>query len=240
MRLGDPKAKTYKELGPQPTPYATTLVDKAGRAHTLTDAMQVAQFDPATGKITMRDIEIGGTKYIPTPKPPIPTWKLAPDGRTAYAILMSDPTLLELDLMSAGSTVKAKRHGRMIEGQHPDCRCGLDVGPDGRVYAVIRVDNETKFGTGYLHHLVRFNPKSQKSEDLGVLAVKNPDFFDFGPGPDGKAPPWSHGYHKLPDGTLTPLHHHMALVVGRDGTVWVTIIYPFTVLRIERLALDTG
>lgn len=72
-------------------------------------------------------------------------------------------------------------------------------------------------------------------EDLGVLAVKNPDFFDFGPGPDGKPKPWTHGFHRLPDGTLTPLHCHMALLVARDGTLYVTSIYPFTLLRIPRV-----
>ena len=41
-----------------------------------------------------------------------------------------------------------------------------------------------------------------------------------------------HGYHTLPDGTLTPLHVVMALTVARDGTVYATTIYPFTLLRI--------
>jgi hypothetical protein len=71
--------------------------------------------------------------------------------------------------------------------------------------------------------------------DLGVLAVKNPDFFDFkGPparNPDGSERP-RHGFHELPDGTLTPLHVILALIVARDGTVYATTIYPFTLLRI--------
>jgi len=71
-----------------------------------------------------------------------------------------------------------------------------------------------------------------KIEDLGALAVKNPDFFNF-PGKGGEKPPFSHGYHRLPDGTLTPLHHHMAMTVANDGTVYVTVIYPFTLLRID-------
>ena len=231
--LGELKARKYRELGPQPTPYATTLIDKQGRANTLTDGdLRLAQYDPATGQVTLRDIELNGKKYVPPQKPPIPTWKLAADGRTAFMILISDATLIEIDLLSEGATVKAKSHGPMIGGKGHDCRCGLDIGPDGRVYAVIRVNNDTKFGTGFLHHLVRFDPKAGKTQDLGVLAVKNPDFFPFG-GTGGKAPPWSHGYHKLPDGTLTPLHHHMALTVGRDGTVYVMILYPFTLLRVD-------
>jgi hypothetical protein len=124
----------------------------------------------------------------------------------------------------------------MIEGKNPDSRCALSIAPDGRVYAVVRIDNETGFGTGYLHHLLRFDPKTRRTEDLGILAVRNPDFFNFGPGPDGKAKPWTHGYHRLPDGTLTPLHCHMALLAARDGSLYVTIIYPFTLLRIDAAA----
>lgn len=232
--LGHRETRSYRELGPQPTPYATTLIDKQGRGNILTDGdVRVAQYDPATCKVSVRDIELDGKKYVPSHKPPIPTWKLAADGRTAFVILMSDATLIELDLLSAGDTIKARSLGEMIDGKGPDCRCGLDIGPDGRVYAIIRVNNETKFGAGYLHHLVRYDPQAGKMEDLGVLAVKNPDFFNFNAGPDGKPPAWSHGFHKLPDGTMTPLHHHMALIVGRDGTIYVTIIYPFTLLRVD-------
>ena len=101
--------------------------------------------------------------------------------------------------------------------------------------AALRVDNETGFGTGYLHHLVRYDPGARQMADLGVFAVKNPDFFDFkGPqarNPDGSLRP-RHGFHTLPDGTLTPLHVIMALIVAHDGTVYATTIYPFTLLRL--------
>ncbi|SVD54161.1 uncharacterized protein METZ01_LOCUS407015, partial [marine metagenome] len=92
--------------------------------------------------------------------------------------------------------------------------------------------NTTGFGKGKLHHLCRYDSKKRRHEDLGVLAVKNPDFFDFNPA-NGKKPPWSHGYHTLPDGTMTPLHNHMALVATRDNTLYATIIYPFTLLKID-------
>jgi hypothetical protein len=71
-------------------------------------------------------------------------------------------------------------------------------------------------------------------EDLGVLAVKNPDFADFSPLWNGKPRPYRHGFHKLPDGTLTPMYSHMGMVVGHDGRIWVTILYPYTLLKIER------
>jgi hypothetical protein len=238
--LCDMTTRKYRELGPLLTPYATTLVDKNGRANALTRDFQLATYDPETGKTLLRDIEVDGRKWLRANNNAIPTWNLAADGRTAYLILMNDPTLLELRLEKEGGTVKATSHGKMTEGKNPDSRCALSIAPDGRVYAVVRVDNETGFGKGYLHHLLRFDPKTSKTEDLGVLAVKNPGFFNFGPGPDGKAPPWSHGYHRLPDGTLTPLHCHMALLVARDGTIYVTIIYPFTLLRIGGIASRMG
>jgi hypothetical protein len=72
--------------------------------------------------------------------------------------------------------------------------------------------------------------------DLGVLTVKNPDFFNVAAGPqknpDGSARP-IHGYHKLPDGTLTPLHVIMGMIVTRDGMIYATTIYPYTLLKVE-------
>lgn len=226
--LYDIKAKKYRELGPLLTPYATTLVDAKGRANTITRDNKLARYDPATGKVTIHDVLLDGASMTKVPKNPIPTWNLAADGRTAYMLFMSDARLMRIDL--GGDTVKATRLGTMIAGDHPDSRSALSIAPDGRVYAVIRVDNKTGFGTGYLHHLTRYDPKTGRMADLGVLAVKNPTFYDF-----GAKRPWSHGYHKLPDGTLTPLHAHMAMIVAHDGTVYVTIIYPFTLLKIDPL-----
>ncbi|MBM4034096.1 MAG: hypothetical protein FJ291_20275 [Planctomycetes bacterium] len=258
--LGDLKGKSYRELGPLLAPYATTLLDAKGRANAITKDFQLAQYDPATGKVSVLDIVAGGRKLAADDLKPGPIcWDLAVDGRTAYLIRMQEPSLFAIDLAGEGPTVSATDLGRILEGKGFDSRGSLRVAPDGRVYAAIRVDNQTGFGSGYLHHVVRYDPGRQtrgrdapptgrdappttragKMEDLGVLAVKNPDFFDFRPGPDGKPKPWTHGFHRLPDGALTPLHCHMALLVGSplpamgaDGTLYVTIIYPFTLLRI--------
>ncbi len=85
------------------------------------------------------------------------------------------------------------------------------------------LDNKTDFGKGYLHHLVHYDPEIGAMDDLGVFAVKNPD---------GTARP-SQGNHTLPDGTLTPLHVILALIVTRDETTYASTIYPFTLLKIE-------
>ena len=39
----------------------------------------------------------------------------------------------------------------------------------------------------------------------------------------------------LPDGTLTPLHVIMGMIVARDGTIYATTIYPYTLLKVESL-----
>ena len=126
--------------------------------------------------------------------------------------------------------------GERIAGEHPDSRGSISIGPDGRVYSAVRIDNKTGFGSGYLHHLVRHDPATRAKDDLGVLAVKNPDFFNFAAGrtknADGTERP-IHGYHTLHDGTLTPLHVIMAMIVTHDGTIYATTIYPFTLLKVE-------
>ncbi len=229
--IGDIAGKNWREIGPLPTNYAATLLDKEGRAHVITADSRIATYDPSTRVATLRDIEVNGAKWQRASDAAIPTWQLTPDRKSAYLILMNDPTLLRLDLGGKG-IVKGKILGRMLQGRNPDSRSSLTVAPDGRVYVIVKVDNETGFGSGSLHHLTRYDPKSKKTADLGVLAVRNPDFFDFSPRADGTKPPWSHGYHTLPDGTLTPLHGHQGLIAARDDSLYALILYPYTLLRI--------
>jgi len=230
--LYDTKTKKFTELGPMLTPYATTLMDAEGKAHALTKDFQLATYDPATKKVYRRPIGIGGKTFTRESRSSIPTWNLDADGRTAWLILMNDAHLLSIDLSSKGKKAMGANHGLMLKGERPDSRSALTIAPDGRIYALISVQNTTGFGKGKLHHLCRYDPKKRRHEDLGVLAVKNPDFFDFKPA-NGKKPPWSHGYHTLPDGAMTPLHNHMALIATRDNTLYATIIYPFTLLKID-------
>ncbi len=231
--LGTLAGAPWRELGPMLTPYAATLVDARGVASALTKDFALAQFDPATERVTTRPISLDGKTWARASSNSIPIWQLDPDGRHAWLILMNDPTLLRIDLQSPGDQVAAEARGLMLEGKNPDCRSALTIHPDGKIYALVKVDNTTGFGAGYLHHLVRYDPAAKRHEDLGVLKVSNPDFFDWSPGPDGKAKPWTHGFHKLPDGTLTPLHAHMALLAARDGTLYATILYPYTLLKID-------
>jgi hypothetical protein len=228
----------YRELGPILRDQPNTLIDHRGRATAITRDYRVARNDPAAEKVSVDELLADGRPFreVVGPAAVHPDWRLAADGRTAYLQLLNDLRLFRVDLGGeVGRPVAARSLGNRIEGKHPDSRGSISIGPDGRVYSAVRVDNETGFGTGYLHHVVRFDPRSSRIADLGVLAVKNPDFFDFkGPqarNPDGSPRP-RHGFHTLPDGTLTPLHVVMAMTVAHDGTIYATTIYPFTLLRI--------
>jgi hypothetical protein len=230
--------KGYRDLGPILRDQPNTLIDRRGRATAITHDYQVARYDPATDRVTIDPLLVDGRpfKAVVGSQAVHPDWRLAADGRTAYLQLLNDLRLFQVDLGSAaGKPVVGRSLGKRIAGKNPDSRGSISIGPDGRVYSAVRIDNETGFGTGYLHHLVRYDPNAGRIADLGVLAVKNPDFFDF-KGPQAKNPDASlrprHGYHTLPDGTLTPLYVIMAMIVAHDGTIYATTIYPFTLLRI--------
>ena len=232
----DMKAKTFREPDPtlRLTPYAQTLVDAKGRGVVLTRDFKLARFDPATGKVELAELVSDGKPVGSADDQLGPAcWALTGDAKAAYLIRMSDSRLYRLDLTADGPKVPVADLGPLLAGKGFDSRGSLIVGHDGKVYALYRTDNDTKFGDGFLHHLVSYDPAAKKPRDHGVLAVRNPDFFPFGPQKDGKPKPWSHGYHRLPDKTLTPLHHHMALVMAKDGTLYATVIAPFTLLKID-------
>ncbi len=233
------KTKSYRELGPILRDQPNTLIDAQGRGTAITADYKVARYDPDKDRVSIDQLLVAGQPFAEVigPKRVHPDWRITPDGRTAYLQLLNDLRMFRVDLSGAsGQPVQATSLGDRIKGEHPDSRGSISIGPDGRVYAAIRIDNHTGFGKGYLHHLIRHDPQSKAMDDLGVFAVRNPNFFDFtGPqaqNPDGSLRP-RHGYHTLPDGTLTPLHVIMALIVARNGTIYATTIYPYTLLQIE-------
>jgi hypothetical protein len=233
------KTKTYRELGPILRDQPNTLIDSQGRATAITSDYRVARYEPGKDRVTIDPLRVDGkpfAEYLGA-KRVHPDWRITADGRTAYLQLLDDLRLFRVDLTSAvGQPVLATNLGNRIKGEHPDSRGSICLGPDGRVYSAIRIDNATGFGKGYLHHLVRHDPNTRTMDNLGVFAVRNPGFFDFkgnqARNPDGSLRP-RHGYHTLPDGTLTPLHVIMAMIVARNGTIYATTIYPFTLLKIE-------
>jgi hypothetical protein len=240
--LYDEKTKTFRELGPILRDQPNTLIDAQGRGTAITKDFQIARYDPAADKVTVDPLVVEGQPFAAylAAQRVHPDWRITPDGKTAYLQLLDDLRMFRVDLTgAAGQPVVATNLGDRIPGQHPDSRGSISIGPDGRVYSAVRIDNTSGFGTGYLHHLVRHDPATGAIADLGVLAVENPNFFNFAAGP-GKNPDGSprpiHGYHTLPDGTLTPLHVIMSLIVARDGTIYATTIYPYTLLKVQSAA----
>lgn len=223
--------KTCRELGPLLASYTTTLIDSNGRAHALTRDFQVATYDPDQGHLSIREVKISD-RVLTAADLSVPCWQIAPDGHMAWLIRMANTTLCSIDLAGDGP-IAAISHGPMLDGRRPDSRGALTIAPDGTIYALVRIDNTTGFGKGMLHHLVSYNPRRKYMCDHGVLAVSNPDFYSFAADKDGKVAEHSHGYHTLPDGTLTPLHHHMALAATHDNHLFATILYPFTLLKID-------
>lgn len=237
--LYDVKKRTYRDLGPTLRDQPNTLIDAQGRGNAITADFRIARYDPAKDRVSIDPLRVDGkpfAEYLGA-KRVHPDWRITPDGRTAYLQLLDDLRMFRVDLTSAsGQPVLATNLGNRIKGENPDSRGSICLGPDGRVYSAVRVDNRTGFGKGYLHHLVRYDPQTRAMNDLGVFTVRNPTFFDFkGPqvkNPDGSLRP-RHGFHTLPDGTLTPLHVIMAMIIARNGTIYATTIYPFTLLKIE-------
>ena len=239
--LYDRKTRVYRDLGPILRDQPNTIIDAKGRGTAITAEFKIARYDPATQKVSVDPLLVEGKpfgEYIGAGRVH-PDWRITRDGKTAYLQLLNDLRLFRVDLTgAAGQPVIATNLGNRIEGEAPDSRGSLSIAPDGRVYSSVRIDNKTGFGTGYLHHLVRYTPKTGAINDLGVYAVQNPDFFDFkgvqAKNPDGSLRP-RHGFHTLPDGTLTPLHVIMATIVAHDGTIYATTIYPFTLLKIGKI-----
>lgn len=237
--LYDMKTKKYRDLGTIMRDQPNTIIDAQGRAACITSDYKVARFDPATDKVTVDELLVEGRPFGEYVGKDIvhPDWRITPDGKTAYLQTLNDLRMFRVDLTGAvGQPIVATNLGNRLEGKNPDSRGSIALGPDGRVYSAMRIDNATGFGTGYLHHIVRHDPQNGAMEDLGVIKISNPDFFPFAAGPpkneNGTLRP-IHGYHTLPDGTLTPLHVILAQIVAKDGTIYATVLAPFTLIKIE-------
>jgi hypothetical protein len=258
----DIKTRKYTELDPslRLIHYAATLVDKRGNAHAINADSSLVSWNPDTKKFDSKVLVVDSKIKAGDADPRLypgdsekklgpPTWQIMPDGKTAYLLLMTQPNLYRVDLsqMNPSAAKPALGTGRlvvedlgpMIQGKGFDSRASMTIGPDGNLYMLAKLSNTTGFGKGqFLHHLVRYNIKANTFNDLGVLAVRNPDFYGLPlPSPisttTGKVVPFTHGFHVLPDSTLTPLHAHMGLIAAHDGTLYATILCPYTLLKIE-------
>jgi len=222
--------KSYRDLGDLEHPYAFIVLDNRGRAYHPIRGDQMARYDPATDKLEKLTPTLDD-KPLPealTKDGAILNWDATPDRKTLYAVEMSTSALFSFDLTAGGDKVPGRRLGDLLLGaKATDCRA-MCVGPDGRVWAAV---TEQGAPDGPLLHLVGYKTGDKGPRDFGAIGVANPDFTKFTDAA-GKPLPWHHTMRKAKDGTLTPWQP-MGVCETADGTVYVTTIAPFTLLRFK-------
>ena len=237
------QTKEYRELGPIANGQPSTLIDSRGRGTLITADHSIARYSPKIDQVSVEELVIRSKpmrEHLDS-KADSPDWRVTSDGATAYLQYRNDPRIFRIDLTGdVGQPVIATPLGHRLEGQSLDSRAGISIAPDGQVYTVTGRKNMTGFGEHYLHHLGRYDPTSGVMYDLGVLAIKNPDFYYENPRDEPThiatgtpENPSYYGYETLPDGTLTVRRNCLMTIVADDGTIYVTVLYPYTLLRIE-------
>lgn len=215
--------------------YAFIVVDYAGRAYHPVLGGDIVRWNPETEQLERLRQTIDGAP--PTKESLLASehahpinWDITPDRRTMYAVAMSGNALYRYDLTAEGETLPGVTIGPLLAGgTKTDCRA-LCVGPDGTVWAGIK---GTKPGEGERLRLVRYRPGKDKGPvDLGPIAIRNPDYTEL-TDQQGKALPFHHGVHRLEDGTMLPRYVVMGVCAAKNGKVYVTTLYPFTLHEID-------
>ncbi|MFL5245973.1 MAG: hypothetical protein ACJ8FY_28210 [Gemmataceae bacterium] len=197
----------------------------------------MARYDPATDKLETLKLTVDKDKppEALTKEGAILNWEVAPDRKTLYAVEMSTNQLFAFDLTAAGDVIPGRKLGELLgKAKTTDCRA-MCVGPDGKIWAAV---TEQGLPDGPQLHLVSYKPGSAVPIDHGPVGIANADFTTFKT-PDGKPKSWHHTMRTAKDGTLTPWVP-MGVCAVEDGTVFVTTISPFTLLRFSPDALKTG
>jgi hypothetical protein len=220
--------------------YAFVVVDHRGRAYHPILGGEIARYDPETGALQRLKQTIDGgppseESLLAHPESHPINWEISPDRRTLYAVAMSGNQLYSYDLTAAGDTLPGRRLGRLVsDATTTDCRA-MCVAADGTVWAGVaatRPDDDDTL------RLVSYRPGEAAPTDHGPIAIRNPDYTEF-TGEDGKPLPWHHGVLQRDDGLLVPRYAIMGICAGRDGTVYVTTLAPFTLHAIAAEQLST-
>jgi len=229
----DLKTGKYRSLINTRHIYGFIVVDYRGRAYHPMLGGDIVRYDPNTDTLERLPQTIDGaapTKESRLAEPvtghPI-NWDISPDGKTLYALPMSTNQLYAYDLTQTGKTLAGRSLGELVTGaKKTDCR-GMCVGPTGTVWAAVTVAHPK---IGEWLHLVRYHPGDKAPQNLGPVAVRNPDFTTFKDSA-GKQLPWHDGFIQVA-GVTTTRHVTMGICQGRDGAVNILAIHPYTVLRL--------
>lgn len=229
----DLRTGTYRDLMDCHHMFAFVVLDRFGRAYHPILGGDVARYDPRTDRLDRLKQTIDGEP----PKPgshladaeshPI-NWDVGPDRNTLYAVAMSGNRLYSYDVTGDGDVLAGRDLGPLLPGEEAtDCRA-MCVGPGGRVWAAVWQGNGGPGANGALH-LVSYRAGERGCRDHGAVRVSNPDYTEF-TDPEGKPLPWHHGMRRTEGGDLVPLYS-MGITEAADGTVYMTVICPLTLLR---------
>lgn len=223
--------------------YAFIVVDHKGRAYHPLRGGEIARYNPDTKKLDRLKQIIDGrpplkTSYLAEENSHPINWDISADGKTLWCVAMSGNALYSYDLTGDGDTLVGKSHGPILStADNTDCRA-MCVGPDGPIWMgvngtyVIDVKEPEKKRTVTFIELVSFSPTEVRGwREHGRIAIKNPDYTNF-TDDSGKQLPWHHGVYKYNDVTL-PRYSCLGVCAGRDGTVYLLTLAPFTLHAIK-------
>jgi len=229
----DLKTGKYRDLLDTQHMYAFIVVDHLGRAYHPILGGDIARYDPRTDKLERLKQTIDGQppsreSHLADPQSHPINWDISPNVNNLYAVAMSTNQLYRYDLTATGDRLPGQSLGALVPGAKSiDCRA-LCVGPTGEVWASV---TEPSLGL-HLHHLVRYRPGDKGPQDLGPVAVANPDFTTFTDA-GGKPLPSHHGFQKLPDGVVTSKYVTMGVCQAKDGTIYSLVLSPYTLLQVR-------
>ncbi|MBY0525869.1 MAG: SMP-30/gluconolactonase/LRE family protein [Gemmataceae bacterium] len=224
----DVAKRTYRDFGDTEHAYAFIVIDAKGRAYHPIRGGQIARFDPNADKLEKLSVTVDGAKppEAITRDGAILNWEVSPDRKTLYAVEMSTNQLFSFDLAATEETIPGRKLGDLIPtAKRTDCRA-LCVAPDGTVWAAVTQQDAPE---GATLHLISYRPGDKTPRDLGPVGIANPNFTKF-TDDQGKPLPWHHTIRKSKDGTLTPWQP-LGIAAGKDGSVSILTIAPFTLLR---------
>ena len=217
--------------------YAFIVVDYRGRAYHPILGGDIARYDPETDTLECLKQTIDGQppsaeSLLAHPESHPINWEVSPDCKTLYAVAMSGNQLYSYDLTVEGDVLPGRSLGKLIaDAERTDCRA-MCVGPDGTVWAGVAATFPER---GQFLHLVSYRPGDAAPVDHGPIAISNPDYTEF---TDRMGQPLEshHGVYRLEDGSMLPRYVVMGVCAGRDGTVYVTTLYPLTLhaLKVPR------
>jgi len=209
------------------------VVDYLGRAYHPVLGGGVARYNPDSGQLEVLKQTMDGqppaadSNLANEAGHPL-NWDISPDGKTLYCVPMQTNQLYSYDLTAEGDTLPGKSLGALIEGATTtDCRA-MCVGPSGQVVASV---TDIRDGIQW-NHLVTYQPGDAAPRDRGIVAITNPDYTEFADA-EGKPLPFHGGVHTAEDGGVTSKYSTMGVCETKDGSVYILMIHPYTVLQIK-------